>query len=112
MKLNFKEMAEEIKPHFNGGEGVFNAKIINDGTNKILMGRLEKGNSIGLHTHTGTSEIIYVISGVGTMLYDGGTEILTAGDVHYCPNGKAHSFRNENDEDLIFFAVVPTHEKN
>ena len=109
MKINFKEMREEIKKEFNGGVGVFNAKITNDGLNKILMGRLEKGNSIGLHTHTDSSEVIYVISGTGIMTCDGIEEIVSSGDVTYCPMGHNHTFRNDNDEDLIFFAVVPNH---
>ncbi len=109
MKINFNEMAEEIKKEFNGGVGVFNAKITNDGLNKILMGRLQKGNSIGLHTHDTSSEIIYVISGKGIMTTDGVEEILTKGDVTYCPMGHNHTFRNDFDEDLKFFAVVPNH---
>ena len=39
---------------------------------------------------------------------EGGEEILRPGDVHYCPEGSAHSFRNDREEPLEFFAVVPT----
>lgn len=109
MKINFDEMEFEVVNNFNGGNKYFKQKKINDGFNKILIGRLEKGCSIGMHKHDGTSEIIHVISGSGIMTTDEGEEILSSGDVHYCPANSSHSFRNDNDEDLIFLAVVPNH---
>ena len=107
MKINFNEMNEEALKEFNGGIGEFNAKIFNDGDNKILLGRLKKNNSIGLHKHIDSCEIIYVLSGCGKMITDGEIEILNKGDATYCPRNSSHTFVNENDEDLIFFAVVP-----
>ena len=74
---------------------------------KIMRGKLIPGASIGLHTHQGTSEIIYVLSGVGTMICDGKEEILNPGEAHYCPENSSHTFMNKTEEDLIFFAVVP-----
>ena len=73
------------------------------------MGRLEKNNSIGLHRHDGTSEIIYVISGRGIMETDGKEEVLTKGMVTYCEMGHFHTFKNVDDEDLCFFVVIPNH---
>ena len=89
-------------PEFLGGEGVFHARMQLDGLNKIMRGMLEPGASIGLHTHETSSEIIYILSGEGKVLYDGDDFPLKAGDCHYCPKGHAHSLRN-----LEFFAVVP-----
>lgn len=109
MIIDFNNIEEKKNEKFNGGEGYFNARIFNDGVNKVLMGRLEKNNSIGLHTHEGTSEIIYVISGRGIMTTDGKEEILTKGMVTYCEMGHNHTFKNVDDEDLCFFAVVPNH---
>lgn len=109
MIIDFDNIKEVANEKFNGGEGFFNARIFNDGINKILMGRLEKNNSIGLHTHTGTSEIIYVISGEGIMSTDGKDEVLTKGMVTYCEMGHNHTFKNIKDEDLKFFAIIPNH---
>ena len=110
MIINFKEMSENTIEKFNGGEGHFCVKMFNDGTNKILQGRLEPGCSVGMHTHTGTSEIVFVLSGEGKMyLPDGTVETLLPGDCHYCPMGSSHSFVNDGTEDLIFQAVVPQH---
>ena len=109
MIIDFKNIEEKANPKFNGGDGFFNARIFNDGVNKILMGRLKKNNSIGLHTHEGTSEIIYVISVRGIMTTDGKEEILTKGMVTYCEMGHNHTFKNVDDADLCFFAVIPNH---
>ena len=38
---------------------------------------------------------------------DGKTEILKAGQAHYCPKGHKHGMKNEGTEDLIIFGVVP-----
>lgn len=107
MIIDFNEIEEKINPNFKGGEKAFNAKIIGDTLNKIIHGRLEKGASIGLHTHETNSEIIYILQGTGTVLYDDTTETVTAGMCHYCPKGHSHSLMNHADEDLIFFAVIP-----
>ncbi len=112
MKILFDEMNDTVLEHFQGGEGRFVAKMFNDGTNKILRGLLAPGCSIGMHTHSGTSEIIFVTSGQGKMyLSGGGVETLSSGDCHYCPEGTGHSFVNESDADLTFCAVVPVHTK-
>ena len=107
MTIDFNLMEENAMESFCGGDGVFCAKIFNDGANKILKGTLKTGCSIGLHCHETSSEIIYVLEGEGEMLCEGEPEILRAGDCHYCKKGESHSFRNKNEKDLVFFAVVP-----
>lgn len=107
MKIMFDRMNDTVLEHFNGGEGQFVAKMFNDGKCKILRGLLKPGCSIGMHTHVTSSEVIYVLSGEGRMYMGDEVETLTAGDCHYCPLGQSHSFVNESQEDLVFFAVVP-----
>ena len=107
MKIMFDQMNDTVLEHFNGGEGSFIAKMFNDGKCKILRGLLRPGCSIGMHTHVTSSEIIYVLSGEGKMYMGDEVETLTAGDCHYCPMGQSHSFVNESQADLTFFAVVP-----
>ena len=54
----------------------------------------------------------WLLSGEGKMyLPDGTVETLLPGDCHYCPEGTGHSFVNESDANLTFFAVVPVHAK-
>ena len=102
MKVEFGAIEETAIPGFKGGEGVTHARMFADGRNRIMRGRLEPGCSIGLHTHEGSSEIVYVLSGTGKALYGGGEERLA-------PEGHAHSLVNDGTQTLEFFAVVPQH---
>ena len=109
MILKFDDFQPSVLKNFQGGEGELISRRYMDDNNKITRAVLAPGCSIGRHTHTGTSEVIFVLSGTGTMYINDGVEILTAGDCHYCPEGSSHSFVNEGSEDLIFHAVVPNH---
>ena len=110
MVIDFNKIDEVANPNFKGGEGDTMFRTFNDGTNKIMRGRLEVGCSIGYHSHESNSEIIYILSGEARCLYDGGEERLTAGQCHYCPQGHSHSLINASSaEPLLFFAVVPEH---
>ena len=42
-------------PHFYGGEKSILARLNNDGLNKIMVGRVVPGASIGVHTHETSS---------------------------------------------------------
>ena len=108
MKIDFTKMEEVANPRFKGGEGDTMFRTFNDGTNKIMRGRLDVGCSIGYHCHETNSEIIYILSGEARCLYDNGEETLTPGQCHYCPKGHAHSLINASTtEPLTFFAIVP-----
>ena len=109
MLIDFSDIEEKPLEHFKGGEGTFFARMFTDPKVKIMRGRLEHGASIGLHTHEGNSEIIYILEGTGKVEYDGGVETLAAGDCHYCPEHHTHRLINDSSEDLTFFAVVPQH---
>ncbi len=105
--IRFDEVQETVLQNFKGGEGALRANMIVDDLNRFMRGRLEPGCSIGMHTHEDSSEILYVISGVGTAILDGVEETLLSGDAHYCPKGHTHTLINRGTEDLVFFAVVP-----
>lgn len=107
MKIDFTGIEEQAIPAFKGGKKEFNVKMYTDEDVKILKGRLVPGASIGLHTHIGNSEIMFITKGAGYVLYDGEMIPLKEGDVHYCPEGQAHSLVNDGVEDLEFSAVVP-----
>lgn len=107
MKVDFDNIQEALFPNFKGGEKALAAKMFFDGTNRIMKGRLVPGASIGMHTHEGSCEVIFITRGSGCVIYDGERLELKAGDVHYCPEGHSHTLINESDEDLEFSAVVP-----
>lgn len=107
MLIDFEKIEENVTAGFKGGEGNTVLKAFFDGDVRIMKGRLEPGASIGMHTHEGNFEIIYILEGSGKVIYDGRAEALGEGSCHYCPAGHAHSLINDSGDDLIFFAVVP-----
>lgn len=106
MKIDFNAFEEKHHDRFKGGEGVFHQRMVEDDACKIMRGMLQAGSSLGEHTHEGDYEVVYIVSGAATMIFDGVPEELSAGDCSYCPEGHTHRLMNTGDEDLIFFAVV------
>ena len=69
--MNFQRMPDTVLPHFKGGKGEMVAKMYNDDLNRILLARLAPGHSVGLHSHDTSSEIMYFLSGKGTVILNG-----------------------------------------
>ena len=113
MIIDFETMDITVMPNFKGGEKEFAANMFFDGTNRIFKGKLIPGASIGVHTHDDSCEVIFILSGKGSILEKepGASEdtlkSVTAGNCLYCPKGYTHSLMNTSDEDLVFYAVVP-----
>lgn len=107
MRIDFSTIPETVLPQFKGGEKEMRAHMFKDGQNLIMRASLCPGASIGLHCHDSSSEIIYILSGSGKVLFEGSYESLGPGACHYCPKGCSHSLINSGSEDLVFFAVVP-----
>lgn len=109
MILDFNTMEETVIEHFKGGEKSLKAQMFFDGKNRILHGILVPGATIGLHTHDTSSEIIFFLSGEGTVIEDGEPKAVSAGMCHYCEKGHTHTLVNDENakEDLVFYAVVP-----
>ena len=102
MLIDFDHIDEEVLPHFKGGEKATAARMVDDGLNRIMQGRLVPGASIGLHSHDTSSEIIFIVAGEGHVLYDDERLSVRAGMCHY-----RHSLINDSEADLEFWAVVP-----
>ena len=111
MKLCFSQMEETPMPQFKGGEKTTYSRFMDDGHNRIMINRLEPGASIGLHTHTGSSEVMYILSGTGKAICDGVSERLGPGDCHYCLEGHAHPPTQHGGAHQVFSAVVPQHSR-
>lgn len=105
--IDFNKLSDTVIHNFYGGEGDTVARMFVDDKNKIMKGKLAPGCSIGMHCHETSSEIIFILSGVGTVILEGEQEILTAGTCHYCQKGQSHTLINNGTEDLVFYAVVP-----
>lgn len=72
-----------------------------------MLNTLPAGSSIGTHTHNGNCELMYILKGEITFVYDDMEETAHAGDVHYCPCDHTHRAENRTSEDAEFFAIVP-----
>lgn len=107
MIIDFNNLPFEQLPNFKGGEGVFEVQMYWDGNMRIMHGKLAQGASIGLHTHEGNCEVLFVIKGEGMLIEDNEQKIICAGQCTYCPDGNAHSLINKNCTELEFYAVVP-----
>ena len=107
MQISFDKIPVETVPHMRGGEKeVFLQKFIH-GPMKVLRGVLPPGATIGPHVHETNSEVIYILSGTGKVLFRDTWEPLAPGACHYCHKGESHSLVNDSGEALTFFAVVP-----
>lgn len=107
MIINFDSINEVKLDNFKGGQGYVLAHMYDDENGKIMYATLKKGCSIGYHKHETNSEICYVLSGKATFNYNGNEEVVSKGQVHYCPKGESHSCINNEDEDLIMYCVIP-----
>ena len=101
MVIDFSNIELSVMPHFKGGEGDTKSRIFFDGMNKIMLGCLEPGCTIGYHCHDTSSEMIYILGGQARCLYDDGEELLSPGQCHYCPKGHSHSLINASTTDLF-----------
>lgn len=107
MIIDFNKIEEQNIPNFKGGEKSLDARMYFDGKNRILKGRLQPGASIGLHTHEGSCEMIFLTKGTATVIYDGERLTLLEGQCHYCPENHSHTLINESNEEIQFTAIVP-----
>ncbi len=106
MLINFNELPARTAPGMNGGTGEMTAKMYMDEQGKIIPCSIHPGGSIGLHTHTTSDDINYILSGTGKAICDGVEEALAAGCCHICKKGSAHSIANTGEDDLVMLTVV------
>ena len=109
MQIDLLRLEEVIHPNMRGGEKEVAMRTFSNDKNRIMLGRLIPGSSIGLHAHIGDSETIFFLKGEGKVLCDDVYEPVFPGACHHCPEGHSHSVINDGEEELVFFAVVPKH---
>lgn len=107
MFLDFSAIPEVSVPHFKGGEGQALVRKFEDAQGKILQLTLPVGSSIGPHTHEGSFEVMYFLSGEGVCIDDGAEIPVRAGMTHYCAPQHSHSVANTGAEPLVILGVVP-----
>lgn len=110
MVIDSDKIEEVVLNGFKGGKGPLITRNYVDDKCKIMFSKLPAGSSSGLHAHIGNCEIVYVISGTPTFIYDGIAEDVRPGQVHYCPEGHNHYMENNTTEDVVYLAIVPEHQ--
>ena len=106
MLLDFAKMSETAIKNFYGGEKELLTQMYTDEHARIMKIKLVPGASVGLHKHEASSEVVFVLAGTGTAIYDGHKEKLQAGLCHFCPKGHSHTIINDSKKDLLLYAVV------
>lgn len=109
MVIDKNNIEEVTLQNFKGGNGPLLTRNYVDDKCKIMFSTLPAGSTTGLHTHKGNCEVVYVLSGTPTFIYDGKEEQVQAGQVHYCPEGHSHYMENRTNEDVKYLAIVPEH---
>lgn len=106
MLINFNEMQEHKFPGMNNGTGEMSAKMFMSEKGKIIPCSIHAGGSIGMHSHTTSDDINYIISGTGKAICNGEEETLEAGVCHICTKGSEHSIINTGNDDLVMLTIV------
>ena len=93
MQVDFESIQPVTAEHFKGGEGSVTTQAYVDANNRIMKATVHPHSSIGWHQHAGNSEIVYVLSGTGKVVVEGGEEPLAPGMCHYCAEGSSTPYR-------------------
>ena len=67
--IDVNKIELSVLENFKGGEKATEAHMFVDENNRMLMGRLVPGASIGLHRHEGNSEVVLIKKGTGKVLF-------------------------------------------
>ena len=113
MILFSNEYPKYAEAHKHGGEGEFLAETILTREQLGSAGRLfvratlKPGHSVGMHAHTGDTEICYFLQGAGLVREEDGSETAVhAGDCNIVPSGHAHEIVNTGSGELVYLAIV------
>jgi len=88
------------------GAGVLHCQSLLDGLGSQRFGfmhcdDIKKGVTIGVHEHTASEEIYYLVSGRGILTYDGAEYPMEPGDISLCGIGHSHGFAATEDSVLV-----------
>ena len=86
----------------HNGKGLLYCKSLLDGFEKSMFSLMHyddirAGVSIGEHLHTKNEEIYFLLSGTGTLIFDGEEYDMNPGDVSLCTVGHSHGFIAKTD---------------
>jgi len=111
MIVKSNQMQDELRPNMRGGDGTavcrsLFGKALPAHCRLVSTITLDKGSSIGQHTHTGECEMFYILSGEVLYNYNGNDIILTKGDATITYDGEAHGVTGLSEEPAVLMAVI------
>ena len=117
MKQVFKkeELITLDKENVAGGKGTLKGKFAftrdmateDEAIKEIGWMTLNKGESVGVHSHKNNEDTYIIVSGEGVFTDSSGKEtIVKAGDVTIARPNQSHGLRNEKDEPLVFLDII------
>lgn len=110
-----KKSELEVTPieHCMGGNGtVMMEKLLHAPEEMLGKGRayvrhtLNRGVSIGVHSHENEMETMVVVSGKALHTINGGEQYLEAGDIIAAQPGDSHGIAQMGEEPLVLIAQV------
>ena len=107
-----EQMKIRIVENVFGGEGtlefldLFEKEEVQGMTRIFSIVTLEKGCSIGPHTHRGEAEMYFLLEGNAQTLSGGEWIDIREGDGAFTPEGKEHAIRNPNKDKVRLLAVI------
>lgn len=86
-------------------------KVIATGSySQIVIMSIKPGEEIGEEVHTGSDQIVHLVSGSGKAVIDGVENEYNAGDMVFVPAGTSHNFINTDGSDLKIIGIyAPAH---
>ena len=112
MVIMQNEMTAQKRERMRDGSGTIDLLHIVSADNLPEKSRLfstmtlEKGCSVGRHTHSGETEIYWVLEGEGVLDDNGTIKPFKEGECSICGNGEYHAISNENETPLKVLAVI------
>lgn len=115
MIIKNNDQKTDVKTNMRGGSGeVLFKHIVDkeelDHSRLFSTITLKKDCSIGTHTHIKETEYYYILSGEGVVTEEAGSSVVKPGDVVITGDGESHSIINNEDEDLVFIALIILHD--
>lgn len=88
----------------------FRTVLANSKHTQIVVMSINPGEDIGKEVHTENDQVLYLVSGKGTVYLDGNESEYNAGDCVLVPAGTEHNFTTVGDEPMkIITTYSPPH---
>jgi mannose-6-phosphate isomerase-like protein (cupin superfamily) len=97
--------------HYSWGDGCDGWYLLESPEMTIIQERMPPGAAEKMHRHSRSRQFFYVLSGLATMIHDGASTTLQAGDGLEIEPGVAHQISNDGGAplEIIVTSQPPSH---